>query len=87
MTLEEERNYWKELVGEMVDNMDQNIITSFEWEKIAEQLAEQLAEHIKFYLDWPENKQMLDTYITLNEYYNLKKKSKRSCNTQQLDLI
>jgi hypothetical protein len=83
MTLEEEKNYWKELVSEMADNMDQNVITSFEWEKIADQLV----EHIKPYLDWPENKQMLDTYITLNEYYNLKKKTKRSCNTQQLDLL
>lgn len=81
MTLEEEKNYWRELVGEMADNMDRNIITAFEWESIADQLV----EHIKPYLDWPDNKQMLDTYILLNEYYNLKKKNR--CDYQQLDLL
>jgi len=83
MTLEEEKNYWKELVEQMADSMDKTGLELYKWQKISEELV----EHLKCYLTWPENKEMMDTYTTLNNYYNLKNNVKRSCNDQQLDLI
>jgi len=70
MTLEEERDYWKELVGIMSDNMDRNAFRLYEWQKVSEELA----EHLKCYLDWPENKEMMNSYIALNRFYTLKNK-------------
>jgi hypothetical protein len=83
MTLEEEKNYWKELVEQMAGSMDKTAMELYKWQEIAARLV----EHINPYLDWPEDPKMLATYATLKDYYYLKNNVKKSCNDQQLELI
>jgi hypothetical protein len=45
MTLEEEKNYWKDLVKDLTDNMDRNAISYYKWKKCSESLFKALSQY------------------------------------------